>query len=79
MNLARFWYRKVYLNSPAWKITRWLRKGSRCQSCGGRGVLHLHHVDYHGYLWWNLLFPDLISSMKTLCAACHRKVHSKRW
>jgi len=78
MTLRQFWYRYVYYHSPAWKITRWLRKKKCCQECGGRGALHLHHEDYNGYYWWNLLLPDLVSKIKTLCVRCHWKKHRKK-
>lgn len=77
-NIRRIWYRSVYLKSPAWKLTRWLRKRDKCQQCGARGVLHLHHVNYKGYRWFNLLIPDMTSKMQTLCGYHHWKAHKTR-
>ena len=78
MTIGQWWYRKIYLHSPAWKLTRLIRKRRYCEDCGSAYLLHLHHVDYRGYLWYNLIFPDLLSYMQTLCANHHRKAHERK-
>lgn len=71
MTPGQFWYRNVYLNSPAWKMTRRLRKRRNCGECGTTYRLELHHDSYDWYFWWNLILPDLFSPMRTLCARHH--------
>lgn len=77
MTLGQWWYRRIYLNSLGWKLTRLLRKRRYCEECGTVYDLHLHHVSYSGYFWWNLLLPDLISFMRTLCARHHKSEHKR--
>jgi len=69
-----------YLNSYGWRITKYLRKRDKCQRCGTRKRLQLHH---HEYIWHNKhnrlrgYIPNLWDRMETLCDYHHGKVHGK--
>lgn len=71
---------RLYLLSPGWRVTRWMRKGEACERCEAETRLELHH---RGYGWhnrnrfWRWIFPNLIDPMETLCADCHRLEHRK--
>lgn len=41
----------------------------RCERCGKTGRLHVHHVDEDP-------FNNTPSNLRTLCASCHRHMHS---
>lgn len=45
----------------------------RCQSCGGRRNLQIHHIEARSHLG-----DDCEENLITLCANCHRLVHGKR-
>lgn len=60
MTLRQFIYRRLYLNTPGWKLTRWLRRGKSCRKCGDTGNLHLHHLDYPFFALW---YPFLVLSL----------------
>jgi 5-methylcytosine-specific restriction endonuclease McrA len=46
------------------------RDGWRCQSCGLRGDLQIHHIERKSYLG-----DDCEKNLITLCADCHRLAH----
>lgn len=81
MTFKQFIYRYVYMPSPGWAMTKFLRKRRECQQCGtGEGILHLHHEEYcwHGrHPFLTMIFPNLWDRMKTLCQRCHRLAHQK--
>lgn len=61
---------KDKLNDPRWKEKRnriLERDDLKCQACGSRRELHVHHFKYHGQPW-----DVKDSSLITLCARCHR-------
>lgn len=64
-----------YLNSPRWRILRWLRlrlDGHRCRMCGSSERLEVHHrsYDWRGAFWlWELL------DLTTLCRRHHEQYH----
>ncbi len=61
MTLRQFIYRSLYLQTPGWHITRWLRKGKSCKKCGSTEFLHLHHVNYPFFgVWYKLFFLSLV-------------------
>ncbi len=47
------------------------RDGWRCQHCGARGQLHVHHQVFRSHGG-----TDSIDNLITLCARCHACVHS---
>jgi 5-methylcytosine-specific restriction endonuclease McrA len=47
------------------------RDGWRCQSCGSRSNLHVHHQQYRSQLG-----RDTEENLITLCARCHTQLHS---
>lgn len=74
------WLYRLYLHSPGWKLTRWLRKRNRCAMCWKLTRLELHHIRYdwhnrHLVLRW--IVPNLWDEMKTLCDYHHRAEHQK--
>jgi 5-methylcytosine-specific restriction endonuclease McrA len=46
------------------------RDGWRCQCCGSREDLHVHHLVRRIELG-----ADALENLMTLCAGCHRRVH----
>ena len=46
------------------------RDGWRCQCCGSRKDLHVHHLVRRSELG-----SDALENLITLCAGCHRRVH----
>jgi 5-methylcytosine-specific restriction endonuclease McrA len=49
------------------------RDGWRCQNCGSLTNLQVHHINSRGQLG-----DDTELNLITLCAGCHRKIHSRR-
>lgn len=75
MTLRKFVYRHIYMHSPGWAMTKFLRKRGYCNRCGARKNLHLHHHDYRGYSVLAFVLPDLFSQMETLCQRHHAQEH----
>ncbi len=48
------------------------RDGWRCQSCGSRAGLEVHHITPRSNLG-----QDVEDNLITLCWECHRRIHSK--
>jgi 5-methylcytosine-specific restriction endonuclease McrA len=48
------------------------RDGWRCQSCGSRLGLEVHHITPRSKLG-----DDVEENLITLCWECHRRIHSK--
>ena len=48
------------------------RDGWRCQTCGSRRGLEVHHITPRSKLG-----PDAEENLITLCWQCHRRIHSK--
>jgi 5-methylcytosine-specific restriction endonuclease McrA len=48
------------------------RDGWRCQSCGSRAGLEVHHI-----MPRSKLGHDAEENLITLCWHCHRQIHSK--
>jgi len=85
--IYRYWYRHIYLKSPAWEITRRIYLKKKCERCGAKWNLQLHHVVYRlNYKpnWRHFLpngkeliyLPDHNSEFETDCHACHNQIHS---
>lgn len=82
--IYKYWYRNIYLKSPAWEITRRIHLKKKCERCGEKWGLQLHHVVYrlnyrpHWSHWLSkeaIYLPDHNSTFLTLCNDCHRKEH----
>jgi 5-methylcytosine-specific restriction endonuclease McrA len=62
-----------YLDSPKWKIKKikyWASVGDKkCQACGSRKNLHVHHKTYIRF------GNELLSDLCGLCNFCHIQVH----
>jgi hypothetical protein len=62
----------VYLRSPLWRLRRriWIvRAGGRCQRCGSRRQLTIHHRTYQR------LGHERRADVTVLCWNCHRRQH----
>ena len=71
----RAWYRKVYLRSPHWRARRSQaigRAGGRCERCGARGRLEVHHLTY------KRLGRERDRDLRALCHRCHRLADRRR-
>ena len=63
-----------YLHSAAWAKKRsrvHMRSGYRCEWCGGRGRLQVHHLTYER------LGHERLSDLVDLCPRCHRGAHNR--
>lgn len=64
---------KYYLTTAVWNEKRNARlkiDGYRCQMCGSRNRLEVHHITYRNKEHENV-WKDLV----TLCDECHDRVH----
>ena len=64
---------KEYLQTEHWQQTRKeaLRRANyRCQLCGNRGKLNIHHNNYEN------LYNEKDSDVIVLCGDCHEKFHN---
>lgn len=67
------------LSQPEWKAKRkeiLERDTLRCTKCNSKKRLEVHHTKYpeYGKMAWEV--PN--NWLRTLCANCHRKTHSKK-
>lgn len=65
---------KEYLSSPHWQHMRQMaleRSGHRCQLCGYRGNLKVHHNTYQNR------GHEELTDLVVLCGKCHSKFHNK--
>lgn len=63
------------LKDPRWRALRatiLIRDGNKCQTCGSKSDLQVHHKKYTGEPWEA---PE--SDLITLCESCHKKAHEK--
>jgi 5-methylcytosine-specific restriction endonuclease McrA len=73
MNRGLHKQRRIRLDRPDYEKLRQeiLRRDSwRCQACGARSNLEVHHKEFRGRGG-----GDSEQNLITLCAACHSKVH----
>jgi len=49
------------------------RDGWRCQFCGERKNLEVHHIQFRSHLG-----ADCEANLVTLCASCHMSIHQRR-
>lgn len=71
--LAGYGSYEAYLRSPWWKALRLkvlARDQHRCRRCNSRLQLSVHHKHYGN------LGRESLSTLETLCATCHRKIHA---
>jgi 5-methylcytosine-specific restriction endonuclease McrA len=65
-----------YLLSPKWQAKRKqvLRRASyRCEQCGKRARLDVHHKTYER------IFNEALTDLQALCRLCHKGKHSWFW
>lgn len=63
-----------YIKSSRWKAIcarYWLINGKKCQACGARDKLHVHHCSYDRF------GREPMADLKGLCQECHRAVHAQ--
>jgi len=66
---------RVRLDITSFRILRHsvlMRDGWRCQSCGSRVALEVHHITPRSKLG-----DDAEENLITLCWDCHRQIHSR--
>lgn len=78
--MASTTYRSInyytYIESPDWRERARLvadRDGNRCQDCGRRGILNVHHLTYAR------LCDELHTDLITVCWDCHESRHLNHW
>jgi phage terminase large subunit GpA-like protein len=65
---------KTYIKSPQWKAKcarYWALNGKKCQACGSRNKLHVHHNTYDRFK------RELMSDLTGVCDSCHRRIHQQ--
>lgn len=71
----RFKSYEEYIKSDEWKIKRAFalkRAGNRCEKCGGKYRIEVHHNTY------DRLFNERQEDLDVLCHKCHPEADSKR-
>lgn len=66
-------FRKSYFASKAWKILRQKvlrRDNHKCQSCGRKDSLEVHHITYENFT------NESLDELVTLCRYCHQDHHN---
>lgn len=61
-----------YIHSTAWETLRQRRiqiDGGRCQGCGSRQRLHVHHKTYENFT------HEPLTDLVTVCEVCHGLIH----
>jgi len=67
--------RRSYI-AKKWRNIILQRDGYKCQKCGNKEKLHVHHIQEfkdHRELRWD------INNGVTVCVSCHEKIHSRRF
>ena len=67
---------KTYLQSPHWKQVRYIKlqqSGNKCQVCGSKNKLEVHHNSYDHIGKEEMHLEDLV----VLCHNCHSLFHHK--
>lgn len=62
-----------YMKSAKWKLLKEQRltiADNKCEYCGSKHNLHLHHETYER------LTVEEIEDLKILCSVCHTKIHN---
>lgn len=71
-----FWeYYEKYINSEEWHMKRRLvlqRAGNKCEGCGLRQAVHVHHREYRN------LGDEFLFELVALCQSCHQRIHPHR-
>jgi hypothetical protein len=65
---------EAVMRSPGWRRRRFRalrRAGRRCQACGARGALDVHHLSYAH------LGDERPYELAVLCEACHTRAHGR--
>lgn len=72
LSTGQVWYRQVYLRSRHWRWikARKFKEQKRCEVCGEKRHLDVHHASYSNL--WHESLRELI----VLCRPCHAREHS---
>ncbi|AXH68949.1 HNH endonuclease [Streptomyces phage SparkleGoddess] len=63
---------KRYIESDRWKLVcarYWAVYGKKCQACGSRKNLHVHHNTYERF------GREVLRDLTGVCQPCHREIH----
>ena len=63
-----------YLDSDAWSVIRsivLMKAGFKCEKCGEKEHLHIHHLNY------STVFNESLKDLVLLCRECHKEQHEK--
>lgn len=68
-----------YLSSKHWKRTRKqkLSIDPKCEKCGTKKNLHIHHLRYYRDGKSILYHEDINKDLQTLCSSCHTRTHNR--
>jgi 5-methylcytosine-specific restriction endonuclease McrA len=69
---------KEYLLTDWWREKRKLKLkqvGSKCQRCGSKKKLNVHHLRYNDRNNHSVLFRERMRDLEVLCEICHQKEH----
>jgi len=72
---SRVWTYEAYVHSPEWATRRRIAlvtAGGRCQRCGARGALEVHHLHYR------TLGREEEGDLEVLCKTCHPQADRER-
>ncbi|QQV92427.1 HNH endonuclease [Streptomyces phage Forrest] len=64
---------KRYIGSDRWKLVcarYWTTFGRKCQACGSRKNLHVHHNTYERF------GRERLSDLTGVCQSCHKAIHA---
>lgn len=67
---------KRYLNTKKWKDKRielFNIRGEKCEKCGSKNDLHIHHLTYEN------IFNEKLEDLQILCKFCHKAEHNGRF
>ena len=74
-NNKKFISKEEYYLSEEWETKRRFalhRAGNRCDRCGSKGPLQIHHITY------DRLYDEKPEDLEVLCLKCHKKADNQR-
>jgi ABC-type proline/glycine betaine transport systems, periplasmic components len=77
----KWWYQSIYLWTPHWRFTRWVKFLISGRKCSVPGCTMTHYVDVHhkgrkayDNIWWEWLHPN---DLDVLCRHHHILEHGR--
>jgi hypothetical protein len=67
---------RIYMASPQWRRLRqakFAEVGRRCERCGGRECIEVHHRSYQNF------GRERLEELEVLCRPCHAGEHGEDW